>query len=144
MRCGRCEVDKPEDDFNWQNKAKGKRQGYCRECKKAHQRKYYEANRESYLKTTYRSRAARKVVARKHVITHLESHPCVDCGEGDTVVLHFDHVRGEKVDNVAEMICQGASLERLQAEIDKCEVRCANCHMRKTAVQLGWHSAPFV
>lgn len=31
-------------------------------------------------------------------------------------------------------------MEQLLAEIERCDVRCANCHWRKTAVQFGWYS----
>ena len=33
--------------------------------------------------------------------------------------------------NISQMINQGYILEVLQAELDKCEVRCMNCHMRE-------------
>lgn len=30
-------------------------------------------------------------------------------------------------------------LENLMAEIEKCDILCANCHRIKTAKQLGWY-----
>lgn len=62
----------------------------------------------------------------------------MDCGENDPVVLEFDHI-SDKIDSVSRMICDSYSLDSLEKEIAKCEVRCANCHRRKTAKQLGWY-----
>jgi hypothetical protein len=65
-------------------------------------------------------------------------HSCVDCGESDPLVLDFDHVRGMKKRHVSRMISGGTSIETLRKEIEKCVVRCANCHRRKTARELAW------
>jgi hypothetical protein len=73
--------------------------------------------------------AAAKAYVRQHLLTH----PCVDCGEHDPVVLEFDHVTGQKVRDVGSMARAGWNLAAIQAEIAKCEVRCANCHRRITA-----------
>lgn len=78
-----------------------------------------------------------KADARALVYNYLKAHPCIDCGEPDIVVLDFDHVRGEKLHNVSDMIRRGAALQRIEAEIAKCDVRCANCHRRKTAARNG-------
>lgn len=66
-------------------------------------------------------------------------NPCLDCGETNPVVLEFDHVKGNKVAAVAVLSKDCWSLEKIQEEINKCEVRCANCHRKKTALQLGWY-----
>jgi hypothetical protein len=68
---------------------------------------------------------------------YLLQHPCVDCGEADPVVLEFDHVNGDKDGNIGNMIGSGRTWRRLLIEIDKCEVRCANCHRRATARRAG-------
>ena len=66
-------------------------------------------------------------------------HPCVDCGEGDPVVLEFDHKSGEdKTRAVCLLVARNWSWERIYTEIQKCEVQCANCHRRKTANQFGY------
>lgn len=70
------------------------------------------------------------------MMDYLSEHPCVDCGESDPVVLEFDHLY-DKSANVSDM--QVVSLSRLAAEIAKCEVRCANCHRRKTAHELNYY-----
>lgn len=68
----------------------------------------------------------------------LLENPCVDCGEKDPVVLDFDHVRGMKDRAIGLLIRRGSSVKRLMDEIAKCEIRCANCHRRKTAKDFSW------
>ena len=58
---------------------------------------------------------------------------CVECRVGDVVVLDFDHV-GPKTGNVMRLARDEVSLGRLRDEIERCVVRCANCHRRRTAV----------
>ena len=76
-----------------------------------------------------------------HLTTYLRNHPCADCGEPDPVVLTFDHVRGEKKYHIANMLASGRPWQKILAEIEKCDVRCFNCHMRRTASQRGWRKA---
>jgi hypothetical protein len=77
---------------------------------------------------------------RANVDDYLASHPCIDCGEADILVLEFDHVRGKKDGNIANFIGEGKSWQRILLEIAKCEVRCANCHRRRTVERFGWRS----
>lgn len=54
---------------------------------------------------------------------------CADCGyRENAVALEFDHRPGEvKSLSIGRAISQ-AGLDRLLAEIEKCDVVCANCH----------------
>ena len=62
-------------------------------------------------------------------------NPCVDCGEGDPVVLEFDHLRDKRFSIGQELVRR--SWRSILAEIEKCEVVCANCHRRRTARRRG-------
>ena len=75
---------------------------------------------------------------RQWVCEYLIDNPCVDCGEEDILVLEFDH-RGDspKSKAVSVMINSTYSLKTLIAEVEKCDVRCANCHKRKTIERFG-------
>lgn len=54
---------------------------------------------------------------------------CIDCGfRLHPAALHFDHISGEKLFNVS----LAKSLGSAKSEIEKCVVRCANCHAIKT------------
>lgn len=75
-------------------------------------------------------------VKRAYVMDYLCTNPCVDCGEVDPIVLEFDHQRDKRY-NISKLITNNCSLKRLVLEIDKCQVRCANCHRRKTASTYG-------
>jgi hypothetical protein len=71
-----------------------------------------------------------------HVYDVLRRGACGDCGERDPLVLEFDHI-GAKRDAVTRLAWYGCSLATLDAEIAKCEIRCANCHRRITARRGG-------
>ena len=65
---------------------------------------------------------------------YLTTHPCVDCGESDILVLQFDHVRGSKSFMISDSL-NSHRWDSILIEIAKCDVRCANCHIRKTTLE---------
>jgi hypothetical protein len=68
----------------------------------------------------------------QYVLDYLATHPCIDCGETDLIVLDFDHRDpSEKYKSIAQIKGGGLGINVLIAEIEKCDVRCANCHRRK-------------
>ncbi len=69
---------------------------------------------------------------RNYIKNILTKACCIDCRNSDIRVLEFDHVRGLKIANVSNMMYAGCPLSKIQEEIDKCEIRCANCHRLKT------------
>lgn len=73
----------------------------------------------------------RRNAYRSFIDGYKSEHPCVDCGESDPVVLDFDHVLGKKKFNIGSA-ASGKTIAEIVAEIEKCEVRCANCHRRAT------------
>lgn len=77
---------------------------------------------------------------RVYVVEYLLQHPCVDCGETDLRVLEFDH-RGDvpKRLGVGRLVSGGTwGLEAVIREIAKCDVRCANCHRKRTIGTPEW------
>ena len=135
-RCSRCKEEKDESQFQ-RNRATGDGlQDRCKQCRKLTDRRTY-LNRTPEKTAAYRERE-RLTVARNNELaySYLLAHPCVDCGESDPVVLEFDHV-GVKRFDVADLIQSSRSWQTILAEIEKCEVRCANCHRRVTAQRFG-------
>ena len=108
------------------------------EARKAYTRWHYEQNKAAYKKRAVAGRAKAKAQVRGWLLAYLLEHPCIDCGEADPVVLEFDHREGErKLFNIGESIRRSYGLARVQAEVAKCDVRCANCHRRKTYRDAG-------
>lgn len=97
---------------------------------------YYQANRQKVIDYSCKRREVRRLENSRWVFKYLLFHPCIDCGEGNPIVLEFDHKPGtkEKVDKtVCYMVKVPYSLDKIKAEVAKCDVRCANCHRLKTA-----------
>jgi hypothetical protein len=135
--CPRCKRELKEDDFNWKIK-NVRRAYYCRDCSRQYVKDHYKNNKRYYLsKAKKRNILARKAVF-EYIGSYLSQHACVDCGEDDILVLEFDHRdRNEKTSEISKMIRQRISMKRVAEEISKCDVRCANCHRRKSQKESG-------
>lgn len=136
--CSKCNEEKPEEEFSWKSKKNNVRASMCKECHKAYSKAHYLDNTDMYkAKSKISSQIARER-NREYVKDYLNNHPCVDCGETDIQVLEFDHIEMLKCVGGRVSGYMTCSLSRLKKEIAKCEVRCGNCHIRRTRLQMGW------
>jgi hypothetical protein len=70
-------------------------------------------------------RRRRWLAARKR-----ERGGCTRCDESDPACLDFHHV-GHKTMGVSKMIVRQYPLERVQEELQQCDLLCANCHRKE-------------
>lgn len=124
--CSKC---KRPGRFSVDRSTKDGFQSWCKACSSRRIKRYYRENRIKHLKETSDNKIRRK----RFVYDYLLTHPCVDCGESDPVVLEFDHISGKKLAGITEMLGAGRTMKYIRMEMRKCAVRCANCHRRKTA-----------
>jgi len=138
-RCPKCTQELPAEMFSI--RAPGKLTSYCKRCQRAYCKEHYQRYVRKH--NTRRNNSTQRYRSRNRVLLmeYLRTHPCVDCGEADQVVLELDHVRGAKSCEISVMVAAGRSWKRIEDELAKCVVRCANCHRRKTAIDLRWYKS---
>jgi len=84
-----------------------------------------------------------RVRNKKYVADYKAAHTCIDCPETDPVCLDFDHRPGtEKKFLISKWCNDGKNIVRLIDEIDKCDVRCSNCHRKRHARDGGTKYGP--
>ncbi|MDX1641849.1 MAG: hypothetical protein R3220_09140 [Balneolaceae bacterium] len=137
QRCTKCGETKPVEEFRWKNKSKGIRACWCKTCFALHEKSRYDSDKK-FRERKYGLHVQRTIRNARYIWEFLENHPCIDCGEDDPIVLEFDH-RGDKEKSVCDLVRLGYSIDVIQQEIDKCDIRCANCHRRKTAKDFEWY-----
>jgi|LakMenEpi03Aug12_release.lakeMendotaPanAssembly.Ray.scaffolds.fasta_scaffold691272_2 hypothetical protein len=142
-KCSKCNEVKQLSEYNRHNKRKDGLQTYCKVCSRKKNTSYYKNNKHTQIPIINEGRRDRKERNRKFVFEYLMNHPCVDCGETDPRVLEFDH-RGDKIANVSDLMKAVTSLEKIEIEINKCDVRCANCHRRKTSIDQNWFTHKYL
>jgi hypothetical protein len=114
-------------------------------------RQYYEKNadavraraRDRYANdSAYRERRKKYQDERyDYIAQHKLASGCVDCDYvADHRALQLDHVNGVKYKNLSSM--RNHSWEKIQEELSKCEVRCANCHAIATVERRATSSPP--
>lgn len=98
-------------------------------------RRHYYANREYYIQKSNEKRRD----LRKWVYNLKSKTPCKDCGVlYPYYVTDFDHIesKGKKLGTISSLINSG-SYKKVQEEIAKCELVCANCHRARTFQRIG-------
>ena len=139
-----CSICKQKQDLSEYNKNKTKPDGLqtvCRSCNREKSRNYYSNNKEKQSKLINSRTKKIRLERRQYLWNYFDSHPCVDCGNTEKIVLEFDHITGVKINGVAKLAHDGAPIKVIDEEIAKCEVRCKNCHVKATYARLGgsWH-----
>lgn len=103
-----------------------------REYNREYQRSWYRKNKALHLERVLRVTRRQRDLAKQYTDA-AKDRPCADCGETyPPSVMDFDHVRGEKVSSLAALRHARGGWKKLLAEIEKCEVVCANCHRMRT------------
>ena len=135
--CSKCGTNKPKSEFSKNLAKRDGLQGHCKECRQKYQKQWYRENTK-YQQERVKANAIR---IDKWIWDYLADHSCVDCGETDPVVLEFDHRHPKtKLFTLSNAGKSVGSLPKVKAEVAKCDVRCANCHRRRTAKMYGWYN----
>lgn len=97
------------------------------EKQKKLQAAHYQANKIKY------ATASRKARAKKYQkMAELKNKPCTDCRlHYPSYVMQWDHTGTDKVSDVATLMT-AKGWAHVLAEVAKCELVCANCHMIRT------------
>lgn len=123
-KCTKCKEERVETDFSFTDKKANRRRAMCKYCVRELTARHYTDKKEVY-RLNQRTRRDRN---RDFVKAYLKKSVCIDCGNKDWRVLEFDHVRGEKIENISRLMSDRAPIAVLKEEIAKCDIRCANCH----------------
>lgn len=129
-RCPACGEVKPFQEFPVARRRRDGRASICLVCKRQMDKRYYKGNPE-----WFRERNQHRTDQNKRkLVEYLRRHPCVDCGEANILVLEFDHRDGKPKNYPTNMIWQ-RTWNTVLKEIQKCDVRCSNCHTIITRIR---------
>jgi hypothetical protein len=136
--CTKCKEELSLDMFPIKNNKTGQLNSMCVDCKREYDREYWEKNKDKKGGVKREHANANRIIKRKYIIDVLKKSSCCDCNNSDWRVLEFDHRdRETKSFNIADSTSY--SIDRIQEEIDKCDIVCANCHNIRTIEQRGYY-----
>lgn len=135
MICTGCKQEKEDTEFAWKREGLGIRHTCCKTCKSEYNHSWYEDHKDEQ-KARVRENSKRYYDDAKAFIDAAKDVPCADCGNTfPAVCMDFDHL-GDKEFTIAAKIGRIA-LDKIKAEVLKCEVVCACCHRIRTASRLS-------
>lgn len=130
--CVSCKTLKTIDHYA--SRGNEKLHNTCKQCQAEYGRKHYQANKAIYNDRARKNEEALIKRNQDFIRAYKENKPCTDCGKQyPYYVMDFDHLDPTKKEkNVGRLTARSFSLEKIQKEIDKCELVCSNCHRIRT------------
>tara|TARA_Y100000034_G_C6851095_1_gene386144 strand:+ start:740 stop:1150 length:411 start_codon:yes stop_codon:yes gene_type:complete len=121
-KCTKCGETKDVAEFN---RKYGKPSSDCKECHREIIRRHYRENKGYYV-----AKAKKRTNEVRDWFRELKSTlVCSECGEDHPATIDFHHIDPqEKEINICHTVAQGWSPQRIEKEIAKCKILCANCH----------------
>lgn len=126
-KCCVCKLARPIDQFYKAAKHSDGLQSKCKICHKTYRSEHYLANKQKYIDKA----KVRADDFSRWWKEYKKRFKCNRCGESHPACIQFHHADPSiKYKNVAN-IARDNNKEKLLAEIEKCEVLCANCHFKE-------------
>lgn len=137
-KCIKCNIEKKTTDFHFKNKKLNIRNTTCKKCSSKYKKEHYNKNKTKYIKKAKERNTVVREENRQNIFNFLKDKKCVDCKKNNILVLEFDHIDPSlKSFNVTDSL--DSSWKTILKEIEKCEIRCCNCHKVKTHKQFNTH-----
>lgn len=95
-------------------------------AKAEYMRGYYQRNKKAQLDYRRKYRQSNQ----KALANYKADRGCADCGEEDSRVLQFHHTTDDKEFTIGARLGR-KGLKSLLQEAAKCEIVCANCHIKR-------------
>jgi hypothetical protein len=127
--CTGCQETKNLTDFSFRNKAKDLLAARCKSCHAKYAKKHYEANSDDYKARAVASNRVSRKKNREWIRELKRKSGCRYCDESEPVALDFHHVE-KKIENIAILASRNVGRQKLESEVRKCIVICANCHRK--------------
>jgi len=93
--------------------------------------KHKQSRKDRVVKRSDRARPGRRHNRKLIIQEYKACRPCVICGESDPVCLTFHHRDpATKKFSISQSLRVGVKLDVVIAEMEKCDIICANCHLK--------------
>lgn len=90
-------------------------------------------------KIAQRANQKEKMKRNRAYVVRAKSRPCIDCNvQYNPWIMQFDHRNPCEKKFEMSSLKNSYSIKKLQTEIDKCDVVCANCHLDRTYRGKHW------
>jgi hypothetical protein len=101
-----------------------------KEEKRQYYRDWYLKNKDKQQSRIKKNSQATRLKLRVWLKNLKQSLSCSKCGENHPACLQFHHKDRTSKSFEISNATRGYSIKRIEEEISKCEVLCANCHAK--------------